>query len=421
MNVAVVGGGLAGLVAARHLAAADHAVTVYEAREAVGGRVRSRTVEGYTLDRGFQVCFPAYPAVERELGDAIEWREFPAGATLARPGERSVLADPLGDPRAAIPTVLNRDVTVRDKLRVLKLQWDCRGLGPDDWFSGPDRSIDAVLRNRDFSKDFRDRFARPFFGGITLDRSLSTDAGVLRATMAMLGSGRAAVPADGMGAIADHLAARARRAGAAIATGRRVEEYDVKDGVSLTIGGDQFHADAAVIATDPPTARELTGLTSIPDGGRGCRTHYFAADREIDLGGRLLCNAAGAVPNTVAPLSAVAPEYAPEGTTLVSATVVGDDRSGSADTEAATVRETLADWFPDRPIGAFDHLATDEIAFAQFRQPPGFRADMPGVEAPDGPVDLAGESTRWSSIQGALASGRAAARAVDKSVETGRD
>ncbi|AWB26848.1 NAD(P)/FAD-dependent oxidoreductase [Halococcoides cellulosivorans] len=413
MHVAVVGGGLAGLVAARHLAEDGHSVTVYEDRDSVGGRVRSRTVDGYTLDRGFQVCFPGYPAIERELdAGAIDWRAFPAGATLARPGHRSVLADPLSDPGAAIPTLVNRDVTIGDKLRLLKLRLACRGLGPEEWFVGPDRSIDAILRNRGFSASFRDQFARPFFGGITLDRSLSTDAGVLRAVMATLGGSRAAVPADGMGAIADHLAARVRRTGGSIATGRTVDSYDIDDGVRLSVGGETVYADAAVIATDPPTARALTGVEAIPTAGRGCRTHYFAADRDVDIGQRLVCNAAGGMPNTVAPLSAVAPEYAPEGSTLVSATVVGDDVNGSAQTEALAIEETLADWFPEEPIDAFDHLATDDIPFAQFAQPPGFRADLPAVDAPEGPVVLAGEATRWSSIQGALESGRVAARAI---------
>lgn len=418
MYVAVVGGGLAGLVAARHLAEEGHSVTVYEARDTVGGRVRSRTVDGYTLDRGFQVCFPSYPAIERELDDgAIDWRAFPAGATLARPGHRSVLADPLRAPGAALPTLANREVTIGDKLRLFKLRLDCRGLGPDEYFDGPTRSIDAVFRNRGFSAAFRDQFARPFFGGITLDRSLSTDAGVLRATMAALGAARAAVPADGMGAIADHLASRVRRSGGSIATGRTVDSYRIDDGVRLAVGGETIHADAAVIATDPPTARELTGIDAIPTAGRGCRTHCFAADRDLDLGARLICNAAGGMPNTVAPLSAVAPEYAPAGSTLVSATVVGDDVGGSEQAEARAILETLADWFPEEPIDALDRLATDEIPFAQFAQPPGFRADLPAVDAPEGPVVLAGEATRWSSIQGALASGRDAARAIERQTD----
>ncbi|HSN43732.1 MAG TPA: oleate hydratase, partial [Propionibacteriaceae bacterium] len=64
-DVIVIGAGLAGLTAARHLAA--HAsgpdVAILEASDAVGGRVRTDVVDGFKIDRGFQVLNPAYPAL----------------------------------------------------------------------------------------------------------------------------------------------------------------------------------------------------------------------------------------------------------------------------------------------------------------------------------------------------------------------
>ena len=59
MHTVVVGGGLAGLVAARHLADRGAEVTLLERRETVGGRVNTEHADGYTLDRGFQVLFTA--------------------------------------------------------------------------------------------------------------------------------------------------------------------------------------------------------------------------------------------------------------------------------------------------------------------------------------------------------------------------
>ncbi|MFM8484401.1 MAG: FAD-dependent oxidoreductase, partial [Actinomycetota bacterium] len=60
-DVAVVGAGLAGLSAARHLHASGRDVQIFEASDGVGGRVRSDHVDGFILDRGFQILLTAYP------------------------------------------------------------------------------------------------------------------------------------------------------------------------------------------------------------------------------------------------------------------------------------------------------------------------------------------------------------------------
>jgi len=125
----------------------------------------------------------------------------------------------------------------------------------------------------------------------------------------------------------------------------------------------------------------------------------------------LLLNAADTRPNQVALLSTVAPEYAPEGMHLLSATFLGGPGEGD-DALAGEVREALASWFPENQFGELELLRTDRIPFAQFAQPPGFLVELPDVDAPAGPVYLAGDYTRWSSIQGALESGRRVARKV---------
>lgn len=54
-QVAVIGAGVAGLVCARILTRAGFVVKLIEASDGVGGRVRTDVVDGYLLDRGFQV------------------------------------------------------------------------------------------------------------------------------------------------------------------------------------------------------------------------------------------------------------------------------------------------------------------------------------------------------------------------------
>ncbi|MFB6303838.1 MAG: NAD(P)/FAD-dependent oxidoreductase [Haloferacaceae archaeon] len=424
-SVVVVGAGLAGLVAARRLADAGASVTVVERRDDVGGRVRTRERDGFTLDRGFQVFFPAYPAARRELDvAALDLRRFRPGAVIAREGRRSVLSDPLRDPRAAVESALNPEVPTSDKLRTLLLRSDLRGRSEEEVFSGRDLSIREYLDEWGFSDRYVERFVAPFYGGITLDRSLGTSKRVFEYTFRMLSEGAAALPADGMGAIPAQLADRARAAGAEIRTGERVTAVDAA-GDGVTVEGDRrYDADAAVVATDPPTARDLTGVESVPTAAVGCVTQYYTLPEHarLDTGKKLVLNADDPTPNALVPLSEVAPEYAPEDgdRELLCATFLGDGAFARTDAELADLtREAFASWYPERSAGGLERLATDRIEFAQFAQPPGVHDDLPDVGAPDGPVYLAGDYTAWSSIQGAMRSGREAAAAVGADVGAG--
>ena len=60
-DVLVVGAGISGLVAAVELKRRGFSVQVLEASDNVGGRIRTDVVDGFLLDRGFQVLLTAYP------------------------------------------------------------------------------------------------------------------------------------------------------------------------------------------------------------------------------------------------------------------------------------------------------------------------------------------------------------------------
>ncbi|WP_435076498.1 NAD(P)/FAD-dependent oxidoreductase [Halococcus sp. AFM35] len=414
-QVIVVGGGLAGLVATRHLADGGADVELVERRESLGGRVRSRRMDGYTLDRGFQVLFTGYPAARRELRyQELDLRRFTPGATLARPGSRSVLADPRRDPASLTETLFNANVSFGDMARLLRLWRDLANRDEHEVFSGEDATIGDFLENRGFSRQFVERFFAPFYGGITLDRTLSSSAAVFQYTFRMLAGGSIAVPAAGMGAIADQLAASVRDAGAEITLDTEVEAVETdRDGATVELDSETRAADAVVVAADPKHARDLTGVGAIPTDARGCVTQYLSlpTHQQLDTGKKLVLNAGGTDPNHVASLSTVAPEYAPAGRELLSATFLGEEERSDEEL-AERVREALVAWYPERRFDDCELLATDRIGFAQFAQPPGFYQDLPATDAPDGDVYLAGEYTNWSSIHGAMESGRAAARAV---------
>ena len=93
--VIVVGAGLAGLAAARHLQHHGIPVVVLEGSDGVGGRVRTDIVEGFRLDRGFQLLNPAYPEARRVLDlPALALKPFVPGAEIVLRDTRARVADP---------------------------------------------------------------------------------------------------------------------------------------------------------------------------------------------------------------------------------------------------------------------------------------------------------------------------------------
>lgn len=414
MRVAVAGAGLAGLVASLELSESGHDVTVYERSDEIGGRVRSTRRDGFVFDRGFQVLFTAYPEARRYLDyDALDLRAYDPGARIASEDGVSTLTDPLQDPKDALGALASRDVTFADKLRVLRLRSALRNKTRDEIFGDEDETTREYLHRRGFSSRFIERFAEPFYGGVTLDRSLGTSKRVFEFTFSCLASGRTVVPARGMGEIPKQLAEKAREARAKIETETRVKDVTAKgEGADAAVDVETDTTeeyDAVVVATDPQDAERLTGVDT-PDGGKGCTTQYYALDSPLDVGKKIVLNAdqRDGEPNQVVPVSNVAPEQSPEGTHLVSATWL--EPRDDEDTLAEGTRDALSRWGFEVDVEPV-HAAV--VEFAQFEQPPSVHETLPSNDVPEGNVFLAGDYTHDSSINGAMLSGRRASELVE--------
>ena len=98
VDVAIVGGGLSGLSAARRLRAGGRSVTVLEARERVGGKMRTDTVDGHRADLGAHWIGPTQDriaALARELGVRVERQHLEGKAVLASAGRRRTFSGSL--------------------------------------------------------------------------------------------------------------------------------------------------------------------------------------------------------------------------------------------------------------------------------------------------------------------------------------
>src|SRR5215218_3637857 len=115
-QVVVVGAGLAGLSAAVRLRAAGVDVHVAEASAHAGGRLATERIDGFVVDRGFQVLNTGYPrAADLDLGAlALGW--FARGAVIRVDGRLNRVADPRRHPGAALDTLTAPLGSVRERL-----------------------------------------------------------------------------------------------------------------------------------------------------------------------------------------------------------------------------------------------------------------------------------------------------------------
>lgn len=404
-DVVIVGGGLAGLACAQDLTAAGVPCTVVEATDGVGGRVRTDHVDGYLLDRGFQILLTAYPEVERRLDlGALDVCRFEPGAVVRVGGAFHAVADPLRRP-GRLPSTLSAPIgSLGDRARLARLVLDVRRHTVPQLLRRPETTTAERLARAGFSTRMVETFWRPLFSGVQLDPRLEVSSRRFDVILKMLAIGDTGVPRRGMGTIPTQLAA-ALPAGT-VRLGGTVTAVDGSGAVLAD--GERLRARAVVVATDGPTAHRLLG-GRVPDpGSRPAACCWFAAPEPPLAGPTILLDGDGDGPaRNVAVMSEVAHSYAPSGRALVAAAVPGPDALDPHVT--ARVREQLARWF-DAATADWRHLRTDVVPHGQPAQAPPFHPKQP-VAMGDG-LFVCGDHRDTASIQGAMYSGGRAARAV---------
>lgn len=368
--------------------------------------MRTDAIDGFLIDRGFQVLFTAYPHADRELVyEELDLQEFLPGAKVLWDGEfHEIRRD---DP---ISMALSSFIPTGDKVRTASLNFEVGAQSIDDIWHGQDKPAVEMLVSRGFSQTFIDRFARPFFGGVFLDRSLEGSANMLLFVWKMLNEGDTVLPALGIEEIPRQVFADLPED---VFQGE-CEVVAVSGGPSPSVrlsNGDLIEAEAVVLATDSASAASLTGLP-LPTQFKSSTTVTFAADtRPVDEPVIVLNGDFPGRVNHVVTMSAISPALAPRGKELVSATLLGvSDKSDAA--LAADVRYELTQWFPGRNVRQWSPLRIDRIEKAQLVQAPGFHDSRPGNATRLEGVFLASECTENGSIDGAALSGAKCAEAV---------
>lgn len=399
-DVLVIGAGAAGLACARDLLAAGLEVGVVEASDAVGGRMRSDRVEGFVVDRGFQVFNTSYPQVRHRLTlRDLGLRPFTPGFLAHTRQGRLRFSDPTRRPRTLPDLLPGRLAGPRD-LAALGLLSARDMLAPVRLVKRSRESTTrTALADAGFSEEFVERFFRPFLSGVFLEDELETSSRFFHLVWRSMLRGTLCLPTAGIGAVP-------RALGGALPTGTvRLETAvtGLTDAGAVTDDGAELPARAVVVATGPgPAGRLLPGL-ELP-GYRTVTTYYHVAPRPPLAEPTLLVDERRRFLNTCV-LSEVVPGYAPAGSALVATSVLGED----AEKREAAVRDAVAEAY-DADTGGWDLLTSRTIQEALPAMPPPQPLSRTSRVGPGRYV--CGDHRSTGSVQGALASGARAAREV---------
>ncbi len=401
--ITIIGAGIAGLTCAKYLKDRGIEALVLEASDAVGGRVRTDEIDGFKLDRGFQVFLTSYPEAEKLLDyESLKFKKLPSGARIRNGNDYFVMPNPLKDVLSAPQALFSPVGGIFDKLKILQLNVETRNAAEPSTRS--DESTIEFLTKFGYSEMMIRRFFMPFFSGVFLEKNLETNSSFFKFLFSMFSKGDVVIPENGMQAIpeqiAKHLSVNKVRLNTPVL---KIE------GTTIYLeNGETLESEKIVLATDAKTAAKLLGEEAkIEFNGTTCL--YFESDSPLKIDGKpyLMINSnTDEMINHILPISDVSPSYAPANKTLISVNIVGNR-------EVATdkVQTELAKWFGNKI--AWRHLKTYKIpeALPQFFNESATETNLKISEN----IYRCGDYTAYPSLNAAMKTGRQVAEMASES------
>jgi phytoene dehydrogenase-like protein len=395
----IIGGGMAGLACAAHLERAQHDWLLFEAAERPGGRVRTDVIDGYHLDRGFQVFLTAYPEA-RALFDyeALQLSAFKPGARVRVGKHWSRVGDPLRRPSDLFATLFSRVGSLTDKLRVLGWKRRTAAASLDELLASPETSAAEALKRMGFSERMIESFWRPFFGGIFLESELRTSSRMLHFVFKMFGEGVAALPTGGIGRMPEVLAQSLplNRLRLNTPVGR------IANGAVELEQGGRVSADRIVLATDGAAAHALLPDLPAPSFHRVTCDHFAFSDPVPYADWLHLNGNHRRLVNNIAFPTALHPTLAPQGRHLASVTSLTDAPLSQVCADLRTLFGKRTD--------RWKHLRRDQIQRALPARPNLDPPHLP-LEVKPG-LFIIGDHRGLPSLNSALATGRLTAESI---------
>ncbi len=406
IDTLIIGAGLAGLTAARVLKTAGRKVKIIEASDGPGGRVKTDEVNGFLLDRGFQVFLTAYPEAKHFLDyKALDLRSFNPGSIILSNAGIDEIGDPLREASALIRTLKSPIGTLSDKLRLLSLRLKLAGNSIDQIFSKKETTTLEYLRGAGFSEKIISDFFTPFMAGIYLEQKLDTSSRMFEFVFKMFSESDTAIPAKGMGMISRQLASDLS-AEELILNQRAIS---IDENKVQTASGNVYEASTILIATTADCIPMPFQPRLIKKKSVTCM--YFSADQAPYQKALIALNAIpGRLVNNLAVMSTISSCYAPEGKSLISVSLSGNEHFIKQDELELKVKEELKFWFAE--CSNWAHIKTYTIPYAL----PDNSHVKNDILSPSIRINystfICGDHLLNGSINAAMKSGRLAAEAI---------
>jgi protoporphyrinogen oxidase len=276
IKVHIIGGGISGLVAAHVLENHGLSPVIIDSNDRVGGRLKTDTVKGFQLDRGFQVLLSSYSAAKKYLDyKSLNLQKLKAGSCVFAGGKQYFFGDPLRDMSLFIPTLFSPLGTLGDKLKVAKLNFHLQKKSIDNIFEDREITTKEYLTAKGFSKNIIKNFFTPFFSGIFLEDELYTSSRMFEFVFKMFGEGLALMPKGGIEDISIHLKDKLQKT----EIHHNSFASNVKDMEITMSDGKKIKTNYTIIATEPTNLVE--GLKGQQVDWKSCQNLYFTCSSRV--------------------------------------------------------------------------------------------------------------------------------------------
>ena len=398
--VLIVGAGMAGLACAVTLHRSGVPFVLFDRDEKVGGRVQTDEIDGYRLDRGFQVLLTAYPEARKFLDyEKLELRKCYPGSRVWYNDKFHQVSDPFRHPVDGLLSVFNPIGSFFDKVKVGMLRLGLLST----------RAMEDTLSTREalaklgYSEAMIDRFWKPFMRGVFLENELSTSVRKFEETFSLFAKGDTVLPRLGIAEIPKQMAKQLPDDSIFLS-----EEVEKLEGSSvLTTHGEQWLGRAVVLATEEPVANRILGIDGPNRAWNAVDCLYFSLpEKELPATSPILhLDGSGMGPiNNLTFLSTLS-DCAPPGRALASASVIGKKEMGM-DQVVELANQQLRTWFGEN-IKKWDFLRSYRISHAV----PSCDV-VPHLETKKNGVYRCGDYFGLPSIDSAMRSGRLVAESI---------